>query len=370
MIKVCILTTVHPAFDVRIFYKEAKTLVQAGYNVALIAQHNKDEIVDGVNIIALPKAKNRFMRIFGLSWRVFYLALRQLADVYHFHDPELIIMGIILKLFGKKVIYDMHELVYFQIKDKYWLKFRIIKKLMQWIYLLFEMLSIKYFDQLILAEDGYKSYFTQRYKNFKRYTIIRNFPTVSLIKSAELINNGAKQNPTIIYAGVLTRTRGIKEIIKSMEYIKRRAELWLLGKWESEGFKKECENLEGWNNTRYLGFISLNEVFQYMKIADIGICLLHPIKNYITSLPTKSFEYMACSLPMVMSNFPYWKRIFKECALFVNPYNPKNIAKNILYLLDNPDAMKKMGENGRKLIKDRYSWEEESKKLLNIYKKL
>jgi hypothetical protein len=62
--KVCILSSVHPALDTRIFYKEAKTLAQAGYEVTLIAQHDKSETVNGVRIIALPSPKNRFQRIF------------------------------------------------------------------------------------------------------------------------------------------------------------------------------------------------------------------------------------------------------------------------------------------------------------------
>lgn len=61
--KVCILTTVHSVFDTRIFHKEAKTLVQAGYNVILIVQHNQNEIIDGVRIIAIQKTKSRFRRI-------------------------------------------------------------------------------------------------------------------------------------------------------------------------------------------------------------------------------------------------------------------------------------------------------------------
>ena len=67
----------------------------------------------------------------------------------------------------------------------------------------------------------------------------------------------------------------------------------------------------------------------------------------------KPFEYMACSLPMIMSNFPYWKEISRECALFVNPYDPKEIAEKILYLLNNPHKAKELGNNGRRLVEEK-----------------
>ena len=105
--KVCILTTVHQLFDTRIFHKEAKTLVQAGYNVTLIAQHRKNEIVDEVRIIALPKPKNRFFRIFFLTWKAYKIALKQKADIYHFHDPEL--LPWMVKLKRKTIILLMYS---------------------------------------------------------------------------------------------------------------------------------------------------------------------------------------------------------------------------------------------------------------------
>ena len=66
----------------------------------------------------------------------------------------------------------------------------------------------------------------------------------------------------------------------------------------------------------------------------------------------------------------YWKDIFEDCALFADPYDPKDIAQKILFLLENINIMKKMGKDGRKLIVEKYNWEEESKKLLEIYEGL
>ena len=149
--------------------------------------------------------------------------------------------------------------------------------------------------------------------------------------------------------------------------MERRAEVRILRKWESEGFEKECKALKGWEYTKYLGFVPLSEVYRYMKIANIGIATVYPVKNNTTSLLIKLFEYMACSLPVVMSNFHYWQEVFGECALFADPYDSKVIADKIIYLLDKPNEAKKFGKKGRKLIEEKYNWETESKKLIMLY---
>jgi len=364
MKKIYILTSVHPAFDVRIFHKEAKSLVNAGYNVTLVAQHNKNEVIEDIKIIALPKPKNRFIRIFSFIWQTLFLALRQRADIYHFHDPELILVGIVLRLLGKKVIYDVHEDVFKQIMNKNWLGNNRVRMFTAFIMNIVEQIGALLFNRIVVATPDIAKKFPKN-----KTIILRNFPILKLIDNT-IPANYKKNKSIIIYAGGLTRIRGIKEIIKAMEYIDNKDELWILGKWQSEKFKKECENLIGWKYTKYLGLVSLEEVFRYMKIADIGISTLYPVKNYLISLPIKVFEYMACSLPMVISNFPYWQEIFGDCALFVDPYDSKDIAEKILYLLDNPEEAKELGKKGRKLIEEKYSWEEESKKLLEIYKNL
>ncbi len=362
--KVCMITTVHQPFDTRIFHKEAKTLVKAGYEVVLIAQHSKNEVVDGIRIIALPKPKNRFSRILFLGWKAYKLALKQNADIYHFHDPEFIFFGILLKLYGKKVIYDVHEDVPKQILNKEWIGNKGIRVLTSFLMNILERFSVIFFTNIVVATEN----ISKRFPN-KKTVILRNFPVLNVINSVSNVNHN-KRKSILIYAGGLTRIRGIKEIIQAMEYISQQIELWLLGNWESKQYKEECEALLGWNKTKYFGFKPLEEAYSFMKSVDIGISILFPVKNYLTSLPVKTYEYMACSLPVVMSDFPYWKEIFGRLALFADPYNPKSIAQQILFLLENKDKAVELGRKGRELVEKQYNWEIESQKLIELYSKL
>jgi len=362
--KACILTSVHSALDVRIFHKEAKALAGAGYNVTLIAQHDRDEVVDAVTIIALPKPKSRFGRMTKIGWKLLQLTLQEKAHVYHFHDPELIPIGIVLRLLGKTVIYDVHEDVPRQILYKEWIGSKWARKCVASIVQIIEQMGVAVFTRVVAATPDIANKF-----NPSKTVLVRNLSIISLIDNVKPLEI-EKQKPIIIYAGGLSRVRGIKEIIQAMEFIKDRAELWLMGRWDDEEFENECKGLEGWKYTKNFGFIPYGIHYSYLKVADIGIVNYLPLPNHLKALPNKPFEYMACTLPMIMSNFADWQRIFKECAVFADPYGSEDIADKILYLLENPDKAKQFGERGRQLVREEYSWENESKKLLKVYEEL
>ena len=103
------LTSVHPAFDVRIYHKECKTLAASGYDVFLVAPNEQSQNFDNVRLYAIRRAPNRKIRFLTAGITVFLRALSLNGRIYHFHDPELIPIGILLKLSGKKVVYDVHE---------------------------------------------------------------------------------------------------------------------------------------------------------------------------------------------------------------------------------------------------------------------
>lgn len=349
----------HNPFDTRIFLKECKTLSKNGYEVSFIVPHDSNEIIDNISIISLKKSNSKFYKVFKNIPAALSKCFETNSDIYHFHDPELIPIGLILKLRNKKAIYDAHEDHPKDVFEKLW---PMPLKIVVYVYfLILEKLASMFFDRIVAATPHIAS----KYPN-KKTILLRNFPILELIDNSKKVEIKSN-NLSLVYQGGITKLRGVKQIISSLEYIGEGIELLLFGKWEV-GFQEECQKLAGWKKTKYLGVVRQEELYGYGKSADIGIINYLPSPNNDDSLPNKPFEYMACGLPIIMSDFPHWKEMFKSCALFSDPDDPEQIAKNIEILVKNPNLRRKMGNNGRKLVEKEYNWEKESKKLIDMYK--
>ena len=358
------MTTAHGAFDDRIFHKEGKTLKKK-YNVTLIAPHNGNATVDGIKIVALPKATNRFLRMVVLGAISFLFAIREKADVYHFHDPELLIIGLLLKIFtGKKIIYDVHEDYTAAIHDKYWLPAVARNSVARAFGAAENLCARAFFDGIIAATPEIARKFPS-----EKTLAIRNMPVYDMIFKTRPLNI-KKEKPVMIYAGGLSEFRGIKEIIMAVGLLEGSVGLWLLGPWETEEFRRECEALNGWQYAAYHGVKSLKEVYGYMKAADMGVHCTYLLQRYQKALPVKYFEYLACGIPAILSVSAYWEELFHNCALFVDPQSPEDIAGNIIKLIQNTGLKEHLVANGRKLIEGEYNWETEGKTLLVAYEKL
>ncbi|MCG8578252.1 MAG: glycosyltransferase [Flavobacteriales bacterium] len=360
-IKVCHLTSVHRYTDNRVFFKECTTLAENGYDVSLVAPGVEDHERNGVKIYGVPANTNRFKRVLSTAFvHVFKKAKALRADVYHFHDTELIPVGLMLRILGKKVIYDVHENNPGAILSRAYVKRKWVKVFLSKSIYLLEKLSAGHFSAVVTARPD----ITELFAKHKPFTV-RNFPVLPNYDTIPDIDI-PKDKPAVIYVGGMTEIRGLIELIKAFEQIDN-AELWLLGFFGSDDFEQRCRALDGWKNTRYLGSVEADQIFSYIKKADMGIVTFLPVPNHITTLANKPFEYMACGLPMVMSDFDYWKQFFKDSTLYVNPADENDVAEKIKLLLSDPELMKSMGTKNLELTRNEYNWQLESKVLLDAY---
>lgn len=370
MIKVCILTSVHPPFDVRIFHKESTALVKEGYDVTLIAQHDKEEVFDGVKILNLQKPENRFERMTKTVWSAYRKALKIDADIYHLQDPELIPLGFLMKLHGKKIIYDMHENLPRQIENKQWIN-RHLRHLLS--------IAVKGTERMLMhgmpvifAEYSYR----KDYPWVKIFETILNMPLSNRLRDLKC-DTSARNDFAIGYMGVVSNARGSLTTTEALKILK---DIGITPRFECVGpideshkqvLLKMCEeyNLP---NVTFHGYLPAEKGWPVIGRCSVGLALLHPIPNYYESYPTKIFEYMAMGIPVIASNFPLYRSIIEEnnCGICVDPLDPKAIAAAVQWIMQHPSEARRMGQKGRNAVEQIYNWDVEAVKLISFYKKL
>lgn len=361
--KVCIITTVHTVQDARIFHKEALSLVGSGYDVTLIAPHDCDEIIAGIRIVALRKSRGRLRR-FSRVFAPLRPALRERADVYHVHDPELLVSLALLRLLTRaKLIYDVHENLPMQIMSKHWIP-GYLRRPVAIFSAIFEKVLSSFADGIIAATPTVGQRFPA-----KKTIVVRNWPKAQEL--APLEASYSDRSNSLIYIGGISRVRGSVEMLEAMSLLPSslKAKLLLCGQFVPAALEEETAGMPGAKRAKYLGWQSRPKLAKVLEKSRIGLVVLHPEENYVDSYPTKLFEYMAAAIPAIASDFPLWRQFVEEsnCGILVDPLNPSEIAEAIRRLLENPDEAQKMGENGRRAVLKKYNWEIEADKLLAFY---
>jgi glycosyltransferase involved in cell wall biosynthesis len=342
------------------------SLQRKGFDVVLIvADGQGNEIKDNVKIIDVGRASNRFLRILNIPGKIFDKAKKLKADLYHVHDPELLPISLKLRRLSLRVVFDSHEDVPKQILNRDYLP-----KSMLWLMSicigLYEIYCAKKLNGIICATP----YIASKFSKINNFSIdINNYP---LISEFDINENPRRKRNEICYIGNISLARGIKEMITALSSADTRISMNLCGKFSESGLEESCRSLTGWNRVVYHGFIGRKDVVNIMERSILGFVILHPIPNYIDSLPVKMFEYMASGLPVIASNFPLWKEIIAESnsGICVDPLDTLSIAAAINYIFNNPDIAEIMGENGKKAVNDRYNWNIEETKLIDFYNKI
>lgn len=365
MVKVCHITSVHSWNDSRIFHKECCSIAAAGYDTTLLVANGVDGFVNGVKIVSVPIEKNgRIQRILFAGKRMLEKAVEIQADIYHLHDPELLRIAIKLKKqTGAKVIFDAHEDLPKQIMDKGWIP-TFLRGTISNLAHRYEMKITSKLDGVISVTET----ICDRFKvSNKKVALVANFPKLDEITLLSSDKEMKKVENSICYVGALFPTRGIKELVIAVG--KTNATLLLAGKFSEKEFEEEVKSLEGWKQVNFLGYLDREGIVQVLQKSRIGMVTLHPTRSYKESLPIKLFEYMLAKLPIISSDFEFWKPLVEgnNCGVMVNPLDTDQIAEKITYLLDNPELCEELGNNGYKAVLENYSWESQAKNLLDLY---
>jgi len=367
-LKICHLTTVHSATDPRIFHKECRSLARAGFEVTVIGPHPQDDLRDSVRIRSLRREPSRLARMTRTVWRLFSEARSEGADLYHFHDPELIPVGLLLRARGKHVVYDIHEDLPKDVLSKPYLP-KWSRAPISWAMNLVERLACGRFSGLVAVTPS----IADRFQNINRRTVVvHNFPyTDELVQGATAIPWSSRR-PAVTYVGGIMIQRAIKEMVAAMHLLPASlpATLELAGPEiltaeESAQLRKDA----GWSRTQYHGFLNQPQTFDILRNVRAGLVLFHPEPNHLEAMPQKIFEYMGAGLPVIASDFPLWRRILGDagCGIFVNPESPAEIAKAIEYVLTHPGEAEAMGRRGQAAVLERFNWRSESQKLVALY---
>lgn len=373
--KVLIMSSVHLWNDTRIFYKMAKSLAKV-YDVELHAVADFDhQQVDNVQVFGLPKYTKRYLR--PLNWlRLLYRTIQSDAKIVHFHDPELLLLGLVLKILTrKKVIYDVHEDFPASILNKNWIQRQWRTRIASLADRLEKGMS-KHLDGIVFAEFYYKENFTRVHT---RKVDIVNYPVFSDERCEEKKELNPDPTVRLVYAGGISESRGAFNMIKAIgamrSDIQQRVQLILIGD-VSGPMRAELESLmaaEGVEEHVLLtGRVNLAQVYEYYANCQIGLAILYPEKNYVKSLATKIYEYMSVGIPIIASNFPLWVELVEGngCGVNVDPLDVQALARTMEELVVDPNRCHVMGRNGFAVYKEKYNWNVCEHELLKLYQEL
>lgn len=364
--RIAVITTVHNINDSRIFFKQIQSFLKAGYAIEYIVKRGNPAINnEGISYHFLKNKEGIITRLRNIL-ASFKYSLKLNANLFILHDPELIPIGVLLKILRKKVVYDIHELYFNTLKSKPYLS-KHIANIITTFYKIIEQVSIRFFDGIILAESAYEPF----YKKYN-YVIIQNYVLRQFIKSGIPVKR--KNKISFLYLGSITRKRGIFEILYLANFLKDQynVEFHIIGPIYELKLEEEVNNYISEKDLSQIvtlhGRLPLTEIEQIMDRCQFGLILLHPMLNFETSYPTKLFEYMARGLIVIMSNIPLWEEFNEKykCGITIELEHFEQEITNILNLIQNEELQKTIRHSNIRNVEKHFIWDLEEKKLLSF----
>jgi glycosyltransferase involved in cell wall biosynthesis len=319
-----------------------------------------------VEIVGVKHRSGRLARMTVSTLAVVAAAVRRNAAVYHFHDPELLPLGLLLRLIGKRVIYDVHEDLPRDILFKDWISppwrtgVARAAAAAEWI-------AARLLSGVVAATPTIAERFPPN-----RVALVQNF--VRMSEFATDTEPALAARHAVAYVGAITKERCAFEMVEAIARLQnyRDAQLILAGEMGPPSLCATLVETAGWHRVDYRGRQDRAGVQRILSEARVGLAILYPTPGYVESQPTKLFEYMAAGIPVIASDFPRFREIIEgnECGLCVPSRDVSAIAAAIEWIFDHPAEASRMGKRGQELVRRHFRWEQEAETLLRFYDRI
>lgn len=362
--RICQLTSAHSLDDERILHRFAVSAARMGYESCVVGpSSNNEEVRDGVSLIPCPRIKGNLTwtkRILAL-FSIYRWALKNKADIYQIHDPDLLIVGLILRISGRTIIYDVHDDYEESIRTRFE-RVPLIVSWLPWLWWKFESMVSRSFQAIFVADRHLKEKF-----NSQSPLVLGNYPFLDFT----LPSIGSKPPVfRIIYVGGVTEVRGLRVFAEAMSQVENEnLVVDIIGPCSD---KELIETFEKDPRIILHGKKDWRELSDFYRRADLGIALYQPIPAFTYSPgenSVKIIEYMAAGIPVLTSNFKGLNRFVEgqDVGVTIDPTDSKKISEKLKFLISNRERLLEMGRKGRILFEDIYNWNVHEVSLEEVY---
>jgi glycosyltransferase involved in cell wall biosynthesis len=370
---ICHMTTVHPAKDARIFYRMSCALAERGCTVTLIAPESSEDVLVRMSTWNTQIERSGRTKRLVLALRA---ALAERADIYHFHDPELIPLGLALKVLrpSAAVVYDVHEDYPAMMRVKYWIP-QPLRPLMAQAAHLANTAAGMCLDGIVAADPNVQQDF--QHVALHKCIVYYNFPMLSVFTPAPAEPSVAQAD--LVYIGGMSDRAGIFVLLDGLALLAKQGitpSVRLAGYTDGEtGLAAIQQGIR----TRGLsaqvelrGRIPHMQVPAWIRSGRIGLVTLQPIAKFLKNIPTKMFEYWACGLPVIASDLPPIRPFLTngKNGLLFDPTSAEDLARVIAWLMRYPGEAKAMGQYGQEQVAKDWNNDRQIDRLIGFYRQI
>lgn len=366
------VTSIHPDWDVRI-WKMARSVAALGHHVSLVCPWAVEESeVEGVSLKPFPRVMSRAKRLWEVRSRIQPVLNRVASDtdIFHFHDPDLLP---IMAEWNRRVpaIYDVHENYPLEVQHRDFIP-SPLRGLASWTVKQLETYYAKRCSGIVCVVPFQVERFTSLGKPICE---VRNYASRCLLDSAN--PDDYEQRPPVVgFTGAHYVENGSLVMLQAAALVRKvfpEVKFLVGNRFASERFKVEfeacCSDLSLEETIQVEPNVPSQQIMTKLNRFKVAVSPNVDTPKMRNAIPTKIFEYMAASVPVILSDLPSYRELLNNDhdGLLVKPGDPVELAESIIRLLSDPGRSIRIGKAGLETFKEKFCWEAQLGSLEKLY---